>query len=264
MKVLDGKQLAEYIEQRQAKQIRSMQHSKIVPTLKVIHTLDDPVINKYIALKKSYADDIGAKVESELVDSANLLSAIEAANTNESIHGIIVQLPIADQSLTDQALNTVNKDKDVDGLGNSSNFDPVTPTAILWLLAGYNVSLQGKKITVIGQGRLVGKHLTNVLTEMEYEPQVIDINTPNPKEICLSSDIVVSAVGKPGLVKGDWLQPKAVVVDAGTTSEGGKILGDLHQSVYARNDLIVTPKIGGVGPLTIAVLFENLITAATA
>ena len=156
----------------------------------------------------------------------------------------------------------VNPLKDVDGLGGSSKFIPATAMAIDWLLTGYNIDLNDKKIAIIGEGRLVGAPLAKL-----WRGNGLDIATYNSRTVDLGdkirqADITVSAVGTPGLVKSDMISEGAVVVDAGTASEDGVIVGDVDDSVRNRDDLTITPKKGGVGPLTVAALFDNVIAAA--
>jgi len=173
-------------------------------------------------------------------------------------------LPIADQTKTDDIIELISPSKDVDGLTMANTFDPATPTAILWLLAGYNVDLRGKKIVVVGKGRLVGAPLVRMLEESNLQPIVAE-KGDNVHELCADADIIISAAGQPGLITADMIAQKAVVVDAGVAGEGGVLKGDVADEVYEkRDDLVITPKRGGVGPLTVTVLFDNVIQAALA
>jgi len=136
--------------------------------------------------------------------------------------------------------------------------------AILWLLAGYNIELKDKHIVLVGLGRLVGQPLKKMLEAANYDLEVVDEDTKNPASVILGADVVISAVGKPGLITSSMLKDKAVVVDAAVASEGGKLMGDVAEEVYERADITITPRIGGVGPLTICALFDNVIRSAQA
>jgi methylenetetrahydrofolate dehydrogenase (NADP+)/methenyltetrahydrofolate cyclohydrolase len=152
--------------------------------------------------------------------------------------------------------------KDVDGLGMNHLFQEATPMAILWLLAGYNVDLRGKQILVIGEGKLVGRPLISYMRESGYKVSVADRETPDLKAMSLDADVIITAAGSPAILYSDMVKDGAVVVDAGVASEDGKTVGDVAEEVYARDDLTITPAKGGVGPLTVCALFENVIRAA--
>ncbi|RLC96089.1 MAG: hypothetical protein DRI46_14180, partial [Chloroflexi bacterium] len=164
MKLLNGRELASYIKERQAKQVRGLKQAHdIFPKLVIIKTKDEPVINTYVRLKLRYGDAIGIEVEIVDVPQAEVMKRLEELNNDSSVHGIIVQLPLADPEKQDEILNAVSLAKDVDGLAEGTSFDPATPTAIMWLLAGYNIDLRGKKFVVIGKGPLVGAPLIRML-----------------------------------------------------------------------------------------------------
>lgn len=134
--------------------------------------------------------------------------------------------------------------------------------AINWLLVGYNIELYDKKIAIVGNGRLVGAPLYKLWKSSGFNVSVYDDKTKDLKKAISSSEIIVTATGVPGLITNEMIEKNAIVVDAGTASEHGKILGDLADEVRQRSDLTVTPEKGGVGPLTVAALFDNVITAA--
>ncbi|MDQ2973429.1 MAG: bifunctional 5,10-methylenetetrahydrofolate dehydrogenase/5,10-methenyltetrahydrofolate cyclohydrolase [bacterium] len=263
MKILDGKELSLFIKERQAKAVRGLRQAEhIIPKLAIIQIKDDPVINTYVRLKKRYGQDILVEVEAFFVDQKNALDTIERLNADTSVHGIIVQLPITDTSETQKICDAVSPEKDVDALGVNAILEPATPMAILWLLAGYGLELNGKKIVLIGNGKLVGAPLAKLLRSQDQEVEVVDRDTDNLTEKLKNADIIITATGSPAILFPEMIKQGAVVVDAGVASEDGKTVGDLHESVYERDDLILTPQKGGVGPLTVCALFENVITAA--
>lgn len=263
MKQLLGSELAGFIKERQAKQVRSLKQSKnIQPKLAIIANSDNPTITTYINLKKRYGAELGIEVEDFHVQKEDIISTIKALNSNALVHGIIVQLPLQDTSLTEVVLATVDTNKDVDGLAPNTKFDAATPMAISWLLSGFNIDLLGKDIVIVGNGKLVGAPLYKMWANSGYNCQVVDADTVNKEEIIKNADILVTAVGKPGIITRDIVKQGAILVDAGVASEKGVLKGDVADDVYAREDIIMTPKKGGVGPLTVCALFDNVIRAA--
>ena len=265
MRILNGKELSEYITERQARQIRTLRQSfRVVPKLAIVQTIDSPVIDSYVRLKQRYAEDILAEVDVHLVPQTDLMKTIQSLNQDPSVHGIIIQLPLSDVSETDAAVNAVDPTKDVDGLGENATLTPATAMAIDWLLAGYNVELKGRSIAIVGNGRLVGAPLAKLWATAGLNVTVYDDTTQNLTSEVRKAQIIVTATGVPGLITSQMIQPGAAVVDAGTASENGKIVGDVAADVRQRSDLTITPEKGGVGPLTVTALFDNLILATRA
>jgi methylenetetrahydrofolate dehydrogenase (NADP+) / methenyltetrahydrofolate cyclohydrolase len=263
MRILNGTELAGFIKVRHAKQIGALLSSGIKPKLAIVQVKDDPVINTYVNLKQQYGSDIGAEVELRKIKQKEAPKTIKSLNSDELVHGIIVQLPLEDPAKTEEIVNLVSPSKDVDSLGKHSKFDPATPMAILWLLSGYNIELGlGRKTLLIGRGKLVGAPLEKILKKSGYEVEVIDREIPHLAAKTKEADIIITATGSPALLYPDMIKQGAVVVDAGVASEEGKTVGDLAPEVYERDDLTITPEKGGVGPLTVCALFENLIRAA--
>lgn len=263
MKILDGLELSGYIKERQLKQVRALRQSwRVIPRLAIIQTIDDPVIDTYVRLKKSYGADIGIEVDVYKITQSELLPQVQKLNQEDLVHGIIIQLPLADPSQTDAAVNAVSPAKDVDGLGKDAILTPATAMAIDWLLAGYNVTLEGKTIAIVGDGRLVGAPLAKMWQQAGLNVTVYNSKTSNLVEALRLSNLIVTATGVPSLITRDMVQPGATVVDAGTAAEHGKIVGDLSPEVRELDDITVTPVKGGVGPLTVAALFDNVLRAA--
>ena len=263
MKLLDGSELACYIKERQLKQVLALRQSwRIIPRLAIVHTSDNPTIGTYMRLKREYGEDITVGVDVYNPSDSELLKQIEMLNRDENVHGIIIQLPLADPAQTDDAVNAVKGEKDVDGLGEKSVFVPATAMAIDWLLAGYNVELVGKKIAIVGNGRLVGAPLAKLWKSAGLDVSVCDSKTSDLADLINSSEIIVTATGIPGLITSDMIRSGATVVDAGTAAEHGKIVGYLSDDVRKRQDLTITPEKGGVGQLTVAALFDNVILSA--
>ena len=265
MKLLNGKELADYVKERQAHQVRGLRQAHdVVPVLAIIVTTDNPVIDLYVNLKKKYGSDIGVDVFIYRVRMGEVEDLIKQLNADEKIHGIIVQLPLGDVSKTDEVVNLIAPEKDVDALGEKAVFQPATPMAILWLLAGYNIDLRSKKILLIGRGRLVGAPLEKQMKSEGLDVDIAVSDTRNLKDMALQADVIISAAGSPAILFSDMIKEGAVVVDAGVASEDGKTFGDVAPEVYEREDLVITPAKGGVGPLTVTALFDNVIRAARA
>lgn len=260
MRELNGSELAGFIKERQAKQVRALRQAwHINPRLAIVTDVENPVIETYMRLKQRYGADILIDVEIHRVPAGGALEVIQELNNRDDVQGIILQLPISNSDQTEELLESIREDKDVDGLRKKAIFQAATPTAISWLLAGYGVDFKGKKVAIVGRGRLVGASLEKMWLKSDVDVTVFEKGDDLSQLI--NYDIIVSATGVPGLVKSQMVKAKAVVVDAGTASENGKIVGDVSEEVRQRDDVIITPKKGGVGPLTVSALFDNVITA---
>ena len=260
MRELNGLELAGFIKERQAKQVRALRQAWYInPRLAIVTDVENPVIETYMRLKQRYGADILIDVEIHRVPAGGALEVIQELNNRDDVQGIILQLPISNPEQTEELLESIREDKDVDGLRKKAIFQAATPTAINWLLAGYGVDLKSKKVAIVGRGRLVGAPLEKMWLKSGVDVMVFEKGDDLSQLI--NYDIIVSATGVPGLIKSQMVKAKAVVIDAGTASENGKIVGDVSEEVRQRNDVIITPKKGGVGPLTVSALFDNVITA---
>ena len=169
-------------------------------------------------------------------------------------------MPIIDKAKTDELTDLIAPEKDVDGLSKNGKFDSATATAINWLLTGYDIKLDGKKIAIVGHGKLVGAPLERMFKDSHLDVTIF--NRGDDLNNLINYDIVITATGVPGLIKSSMLRPGVVIVDAGTTSENGVIVGDVEESARTRDNLeAITPKTGGVGPLTVTCLFDHVIQA---
>jgi methylenetetrahydrofolate dehydrogenase (NADP+)/methenyltetrahydrofolate cyclohydrolase len=265
MKLLNGSELAGFIKERQARQVRALRQAHgVAPKLAIVVTVDNAVIETYMRLKQQYGSDILIDVDIHRVKQTGVESLLKKLNNDKTVHGVIVQLPLEDPTQTEEIVNMVAPGKDVDALGAKAKFEPATPMAIMWLLSGYNVDLNGKRVLLIGRGKLVGAPLEKILKTSEVDVHVADRDTADLRQEALAADVIITATGSPAILEADMIKPEAVVVDAGVASESGKTVGDLAADVYRRDDLTITPKKGGVGPLTVCALFENVIRAASA
>lgn len=261
MKVLSGSEIAGYMKLNQLHLARSLQAQGIQPKLVIVRDSANPVIEKYVRLKQKYGEDIGVIVEDCL--RSDVKTATQQANQDPNVHGIIVQLPLADPVQTDEVVKMIAPQKDVDGLGGGGVFESATATAINWLLAGYDIPLANRKIAIVGHGRLVGAPLEKMWSNSGYDITVF--RSHSELSDLKNFDIIVTATGVPHLIQNEMVKIGAVVVDAGTASEGGVLVGDVDDAVRERQDLTaITPKVGGVGPLTVTALFEHVLAAAQA
>ncbi len=252
MKLLAGSDLADFIKQRHASMVPSLE---TVPRLAIIRSRDNEAGDLYLKMKRAYGQDIGAIVDLYVETSATIIDRISSLNADPAVTGIIVQLPLTDADITEAALAAIDPAKDVDGLAPGTSFEAATPKAVLWLLAAYNVDLAGH-IVVVGQGRLVGKPLADRLEASGRNIVRCDIHTKDLKAETLQADIIFTGTGQEHLIKPDMVKPGAVVVDTGSPRY------ELDPALYRRNDLTITPNPGGVGPMTVVSLFDNLIIAA--
>ena len=282
MKILDGRELAGFIKERQAAQVHQMSKK---PKLLILRDSDNPVITKYVNLKKQYGEDIGVEVidvvctnvpsrsaslapgatglarSSSPCQAPDLLEEIIRANNDSTIDGIIIQLPLINKDKTDEITSLIAPKKDVDGLSKNGDYDSATATAINWLLAGYDIKLQNAKIAIVGRGKLVGAPLYKMFTDSNYNVTLFHRGSDLTK--LNQYDIIITATGVPGLIVDSMVRPGAVVIDAGTASDKGVLKGDLAAEVRNRTDLAaITPEKGGVGPLTVTCLFDHVIHAA--
>lgn len=265
-KLLNGSELAGFIEERQAKQVRGLRQAwHTFPKLVILKTPAASAASEaYVRMKRAYGEEILIETVIDTVPATELPEAIDRYNRDESVHGIIVQLPLDDPSKTDEIVALIDPAKDVDGLGPNAKFDSATAEAINWLLTGYGVELAQRKLAIVGQGRLVGAPLARMWRASGYDVTTFDDTTENLGLALEGAEVIVTATGVPRLISPTMVPLRAVVVDAGTASENGMLVGDVDPAVRERNDVSITPERGGVGPLTIAALYDHVITAAIA
>lgn len=263
MKLLNGRELSGFIQERQAHQVRALRQANgVAPKLAIIRTNPDPIVDSYMKLKQDYGSDILVDVEVHTIEQSQAVELIKTLNDDASVHGIIVQIPLPDPAQTSEILNTVAVTKDVDGLAEGTTFDPATPMAVTWLLAGYNIELAGKHIVLVGHGRLVGKPLARMWRDIGYDVEVADRSVENLADVTRQAEILVCATGVAGLITANMVRGDAVIVDAGVATDKNGLVGDVAPDVRELPKITITPEKGGVGPLTVCALFENVIRAA--
>lgn len=265
--IINGKSIANQIESELKSKVSSMSASARKPKLAVIVYNPTEASKVYVNLKLKKAQDIG--IECSIYDWSGkspeqCAEAMQQLAQDKSTDGIIVQLPTNGLDNIDSILNLIPKAKDVDGLNDSRPdiLTPATPKAIINLLKYSGVGLANHKIAIIGQGKLVGKPLASILRSSGHDVSTADSTTKDLKTVTKDADIVISAVGKPGLIKGDMIKHGAVVIDAGTSEQNGGLVGDVDYSTVEKVAGKLAKVPGGVGPVTVVSLLGNVVEAA--
>ncbi len=275
--IIDGRAVARQMRQKIAAEAQKLFAERgIVPGLAVVIVGDDPASHIYVRNKKRACIDVG--FYSEVIELPQdttmdeLKAVVERLDRNEAVHGILVQLPLPPQLDDREIIQTIDPKKDVDAfspvnagrvLAGKYDFLPCTPAGIMALLKAYNIEVEGRECVVVGRSNIVGKPMALLLLEANGTVTICHSRTKNLEEHCRRADILVSAVGKPGLIRGDMVKPGAVVIDVGTTRlPDGKLVGDTVFDEVASVASYITPVSGGVGPMTITMLLQNTLTAA--
>ena len=261
--LLAGSIVAEKIYSQIRREIKELKEKKIQPFLATIIVGEDPVSLNFIKIKEKTAFNLGIDFKINhlpgIATEKSVLDLINELNKNKFIHGIIIQLPLPKNLDSQKIIRAIDPHKDIDGL--LGKYLPPTATAILEILKFYQFDYRGKKITLVGHGTLVGGPLEKMLMTQGVEPLVCDSKTTDLKEKLLTSDIIISATGVPGLIIPEMVNEDAIIIDAGAAESGGKIRGDVDPRVYKKVKAY-SPVPGGVGPVTVAMLMKNLIEAA--
>ena len=254
------------------------------PSLAVILVGDDPASSSYVRSKGKRCEELGFvhfqySLSEDSLES-EVIALVEKLNRDDSVDGILVQLPLPKHISAEKVINTIAPGKDVDGfspysmgrlaLGNPS-FIPCTPLGILKILENWKIETKGKGVCVIGRSNIVGKPMAIILSQKGYDATVTLCNshTENLREITKESDIVIVAVGKPGLIDSSYIKDGAAVIDVGinrvedsTKKKGYRLTGDCDYESFTERDVMITPVPGGVGLLTVTALMMNTLTAA--
>lgn len=275
--IINGKKLAKEIREDLKIKCEELKERGIKPKLAVIMVGDDRASQVYIRNKSKVCDEIGIEFEEHLLDSdieqKVLIDLIEKLNQDKNIHGILLQSPIPKHLDINEAFRTIAPEKDVDGFNplnigkmclNQETFVSCTPYGIMKMFEAYDIDLTGKNVTIIGRSNIVGKPLIQCCLNKNATVTVCHSKTKDLKQHTQNADVVIAAIGKSKFVTSDMIKPGAVVIDVGINrSEDGNITGDVDfESVYNKASYI-TPVPGGVGPMTIAMLMNNVIKACS-
>jgi methylenetetrahydrofolate dehydrogenase (NADP+)/methenyltetrahydrofolate cyclohydrolase len=279
--IIDGKAFAAEVRGRVAAHVARLgaDHG-IVPGLAVVLVGEDPASQVYVRSKGRMTAEVGMKSVERKLDAntseADLLAVIEGLNNDPEIHGILVQLPLPGHLNEDLVINSIDPAKDVDGFHISNvgllgtgqkSMVPCTPLGCLMMLRHHHGSLSGMNAVVIGRSNIVGKPMAQLLLGDSCTVTIAHSRTRDLADVVRRADIVVAAVGRPEMVPGDWIKPGATVIDVGINrvpnGEKTKLVGDVHFASCAAVAGAITPVPGGVGPMTIACLLANTVTACS-
>ena len=281
-KVIDGKEFAANVRAKVADRVAAIKEEQgIIPGLAVVLVGEDPASEVYVRNKGKQTIEVGMNsFEHKLpadTSEADLLKLINDLNNDPAVHGILCQLPLPKHLDEDLVINSISPEKDVDGFHISNvgllgtgqkSMVPCTPLGCLMMLRDHHGSLSGMNAVVVGRSNIVGKPMANLLLRDSCTVTIAHSRTKNIEAVCREADILVAAVGRPEMITGDWVKEGATVIDVGINriphpeKEGkNKLVGDVHYESAAKVAGAITPVPGGVGPMTIACLLANTLTA---
>jgi|TARA_B110000285_G_C15078882_1_gene592318 methylenetetrahydrofolate dehydrogenase (NADP+)/methenyltetrahydrofolate cyclohydrolase len=275
--IIDGKKIAEELRSKLKKEIEQLPTSQIIPGLTVILIGDDPASQIYVRNKEKFAKEVG--INSKLLRFENsiteqdLIKEIHKLNNDNSVHGILVQLPLPKHINSGKIISEINPAKDVDGfhpnnVGNLSSGNdalvPCTPYGCYLLLKQVLTNLSGLNAVIIGRSNINGKPMAQLLLKEDCTVTIAHSKTQNLKELCLTADILIASAGKAQMVKADWVKKDCVIIDVGINrvdNGNKKIVGDVDFENIKDKVKAITPVPGGVGPMTISCLLNNTLKA---
>lgn len=275
--IIDGKAVAREIQKQIKEEVEGLRRRwGLVPGLGVVLVGDDPASHLYVRNKEKACKDVGIRSQEHLLSVAvsekELISLIHTLNRDKRIHGILVQLPLPPHVQAEKILEAVLPHKDIDGfhpvnqgllLLGGEGFQPCTPMGIMRLLDSVGCDPKGKNAVVVGRSNIVGKPVALMLLSRHATVTMCHSRTSHLKEEVGRADILVVAIGKPGMVRGDWIKPGATVIDVGVNRlPSGKLVGDVEFETAQERAASITPVPGGVGPMTICMLLFNTLKAA--
>ncbi|HDI0318496.1 TPA: bifunctional methylenetetrahydrofolate dehydrogenase/methenyltetrahydrofolate cyclohydrolase FolD [Staphylococcus aureus] len=274
-KILDGKQIAKDYRQGLEDQVEALKEKGFTPKLSVILVGNDGASQSYVRSKKKAAEKIGMISEivhlEETATEEEVLNELNRLNNDDSVSGILVQVPLPKQVSEKKILEAINPEKDVDGFHpinigklyiDEQTFVPCTPLGIMEILKHADIDLEGKNAVVIGRSHIVGQPVSKLLLQKNASVTILHSRSKDMASYLKDADVIVSAVGKPGLVTKDVVKEGAVIIDVGNTpDENGKLKGDVDYDAVKEIAGAITPVPGGVGPLTITMVLNNTLLA---
>ncbi|HDE4652166.1 TPA: bifunctional methylenetetrahydrofolate dehydrogenase/methenyltetrahydrofolate cyclohydrolase FolD [Staphylococcus aureus] len=274
-KILDGKQIAKDYRQGLQDQVEALKEKGFTPKLSVILVGNDGASQSYVRSKKKAAEKIGMISEivhlEETATEEEVLNELNRLNNDDSVSGILVQVPLPKQVSEQKILEAINTEKDVDGFHpinigklyiDEQTFIPCTPLGIMEILKHADIDLEGKNAVVIGRSHIVGQPVSKLLLQKNASVTILHSRSKDMASYLKDADVIVSAVGKPGLVTKDVVKEGAVIIDVGNTpDENGKLKGDVDYDAVKEIAGAITPVPGGVGPLTITMVLNNTLLA---
>ncbi|HDE3564485.1 bifunctional methylenetetrahydrofolate dehydrogenase/methenyltetrahydrofolate cyclohydrolase FolD [Staphylococcus aureus] len=274
-KILDGKQIAKDYRQGLQDQVEALKEKGFTPKLSVILVGNDGASQSYVRSKKKAAEKIGMISEivhlEETATEEEVLNELNRLNNDDSVSGILVQVPLPKQVSEQKILEAINPEKDVDGFHpinigklyiDEQTFVPCTPLGIMEILKHADIDLEGKNAVVIGRSHIVGQPVSKLLLQKNASVTILHSRSKDMASYLKDADVIVSAVGKPGLVTKDVVKEGAVIIDVGNTpDENSKLKGDVDYDAVKEIAGAITPVPGGVGPLTITMVLNNTLLA---
>ncbi|MCA0150384.1 bifunctional 5,10-methylene-tetrahydrofolate dehydrogenase/5,10-methylene-tetrahydrofolate cyclohydrolase [Rossellomorea vietnamensis] len=270
--LIKGQDVSGKIKNELEKRVKDLTSKGIVPSLATILVGDNPSSETYIKMKSNACRKIGIKSQKyhlpEESTTEELIDVIERLNADQSVHGILLQHPVPSQIDERAAFDSINIEKDVDGVTSSGfgraalqvdTYPSCTPAAIMELINFYNIDVEGKHAVVVGRSPILGKPVSSLLLNRNATVTTCHSYTSNLEDILKQADIVIAAVGKPNFIKGEWLKKGAIVIDAGYNKGN---IGDVDFESCEGIVRAITPVPGGVGPVTIAMLLKHTVEAA--
>ncbi|MCF8009215.1 MAG: bifunctional methylenetetrahydrofolate dehydrogenase/methenyltetrahydrofolate cyclohydrolase FolD [Halanaerobiales bacterium] len=276
-KIIDGKKIAKNIRMELKEEITKLKNEGRAPGLTVVMVGNNPASETYVSMKEKAAEEIGINSKlikkEESISEEALLKLIDQLNNDNTVDGILVQLPLPDHIDEKKVIESIKADKDVDGFHPINTgrlfsgqedvlrYEACTPLGIIRLLEREGIEIDGKNATIVGRSNIVGKPIAHLLLERHATVTICHSHTKDLKAEIKRADIVVAAVGRPEMITGDMIQEGAVVIDVGINRVGKKLLGDVEFKTAKKVASKITPVPGGVGPMTIAMLMENTVKA---
>lgn len=275
-KLIDGKAISAHVKQRIAKETEQLKQQGVTPGLAVILVGEDPASQIYVNSKERACDAVGFYSEKHTLPAdttmEQLLGLIKKLNDDPRIHGILCQLPLPKHLDETAVIHAIAPEKDVDAFHPANvgkimigdfDFLPCTPAGIMEMLAYENIPIEGRHCVVVGRSNIVGKPMAMLMLHKNATVTICHSRTQGLADYCRSADILIAAVGKAGFITADMVKPGAVVIDVGMNRPaGGKLCGDVDFDRVKEKASYITPVPGGVGPMTIATLMQNTLTAA--
>ncbi|MCB9916392.1 MAG: bifunctional methylenetetrahydrofolate dehydrogenase/methenyltetrahydrofolate cyclohydrolase FolD [Planctomycetes bacterium] len=275
-RLLDGKATAQAVRAGVAADVARLAERGLQPGLAVVLVGDDPASQVYVRNKDRAASEAGIAVRTLKLaaetSQADLLSEVERLNADPAVHGILVQLPLPSGLDADEVVRTIAPEKDVDGLHprnvaalvqGARGLRPCTPAGCIELLDRHGYELEGRHVVVVGRSMLVGKPVALLALERNATVTVCHSRTRDLGKVVGDADVLIAAVGRARLIRGEWIRPGAIVLDVGINrGEDGKLVGDVDFAPAAERAGAITPVPGGIGPMTIAMLLKNTVLAA--
>jgi len=274
--LIDGKSIAGKIRGEIAVEVNRLESQGIIPGLAVILVGDNPASKVYVSMKEKACRDVGIhsdeyKLPAETGEN-ELIALIDSLNRKKSIHGILVQLPLPKHINESKIVEAISPEKDVDGfhpynvgrlITGKPIFQPCTPYGIMVMLKKSGIDLTGKEVVVVGRSNIVGKPVAFMCLQQNATVTLCHSQTRNLPDKVRMADVLIAAVGKPEMIKGDWIKEGAVVIDVGVNRvDDKKLVGDVEFSVASQRASYITPVPGGVGPMTITMLLYNTLQSA--